>query len=110
MLSVPWSGASSLQRVELLVAEDTQMEFFIKSIDPQILSLVVSCNDTIEKVKAKIYDVEGIPVHDQILIFAGTRLVDDRTLESNISNASTLWLVLRPGLPAIRSVITKLSC
>ena len=72
------------------------MQLFVKTLTGKTVTIEVEEGESIEDVKAKISEKEGIPAEQQRLIFGGQQLQDGKTIDDyDVGDDATLHLVLR---------------
>ena len=79
--------------------EGSSFQIFVKTLTGRTLTVIVSKGDTVENLKEKITEKEGIPVDRQRLIYGSKQLQNNLTVtDYDITKNITIHLVLRvPG-------------
>ena len=89
---VPTTTAKSYRK-----KAENDIELYVKTLTGKIITCYIDPNATIENLKAKISDAEGIPSDQQRLIFVGEELEDQRLLSDyGIRHECTLHWVVPP--------------
>ncbi|GMH38167.1 hypothetical protein BSKO_06051 [Bryopsis sp. KO-2023] len=94
-LSLGECGVEKGSTVNLCLRLRGGMMIKVKTLTGKEIEIDIDPTDTIERIKERVEEKEGIPPVQQRLIFAGKQMSDDKTArEYNIEGGSVLHLVL----------------
>lgn len=94
-VAISEQGVSDRSTLELRCRLRGGMMIKVKTLTGKEIEIDIEPSDTIERIKERVEEKEGIPPIQQRLIFAGKQMNDDKTAKDyNIEGGSVLHLVL----------------